>query len=110
MRRLLGEGFFSLPPPLQLALICFMRVRRRKPHYLTLLDVDICVIWLFASILIREFIKVEGGCQFLKSAFSLSTGKKAFINSCIKCIKRDPAQLCKQSCFFFSSLFVSAFM
>nr|XP_009918788.1 PREDICTED: coiled-coil domain-containing protein 167 isoform X1 [Haliaeetus albicilla] len=41
MRRLLGEGFFSLPPPLQLALICFMRVRRQKPHYLTLLDVDI---------------------------------------------------------------------
>lgn len=46
-----------------------------------LLDVDVCVIWLFASILIREFIKAEGGCQFLKSAFSLSAGKKAFINS-----------------------------
>ncbi|XP_026700319.1 coiled-coil domain-containing protein 167 isoform X2 [Athene cunicularia] len=35
------ERFFSLPPPLQLALICSMRVRRCKPHYLTLLDVDI---------------------------------------------------------------------
>lgn len=46
-----------------------------------LLDVSVCVIWLFASILIREFIKAEGGCQFLKSAFSLSAGKKAFINS-----------------------------
>lgn len=46
-----------------------------------LLDVDVCVIWLFASILIREFIKAEGGCQFLKSTFSLSAGKKAFINS-----------------------------
>lgn len=45
-----------------------------------LLDVDVCVIWLFASILIREFIKAEGGCQFLKSAFSLSAVKKAFIN------------------------------
>lgn len=45
-----------------------------------LLDVAVCVIWLFASILIREFIKAEGGCQFLKSAFSLSAGKKAFIN------------------------------
>lgn len=46
-----------------------------------LLDVDVCVIWLFARILIRELIKVEGGCQFLKSTFSLSAGKKAFINS-----------------------------
>eukprot|EP00076_Gallus_gallus_P038919 XP_025004457.1 coiled-coil domain-containing protein 167 isoform X1 [Gallus gallus] len=41
MRRLLGEGFSSLPPPLRLALISSMRVRRRKPHYLTLLDVNI---------------------------------------------------------------------
>ncbi|XP_015713142.1 coiled-coil domain-containing protein 167 isoform X1 [Coturnix japonica] len=41
MRRLLGEGFSSLPPPLRLALICCTRVRRRKPHYLTLLDVNI---------------------------------------------------------------------
>lgn len=81
MRRLLGERLSSSPPPLRLALICFMRVRRQKPHYLTLLDVSVCVIRRFASVLIREFIKAEGGCQFLKSAFSLSAGKKAFINS-----------------------------
>lgn len=72
---------FSLPPPLRLALICFMRVRRQNPHYPTLLDVNVYVMWLCASVLIREFIKAEGGCQFLKSAFSLSAGKKAFINS-----------------------------
>lgn len=89
MRRLLREGFFFyLPPPLWLALIRFMRVRRWKPHYLMLLDVNVCVIWLFARILIRELIKVEGGCQFLKRAFSLSAGKKAFINSLQNVLKR----------------------
>lgn len=35
-----------------------------------------------------EFMKAEGGCQFLKSAFSLSAGKKAFINSLQNVLKR----------------------
>lgn len=66
-----------------------------------LLDVDVCVIWLFASILIREFIKAEGGCQFLKSAFSLSAGKKAFINSLQNILNGIQLNSISKAAFFF---------